>query len=331
MRSVLASSVVRGICLGAAIAVQVDGVAASPATVTIVVPFAAGGPTDKVAQAFANEAQRHAGGQTFVVENVGGEGGTIAAARVARGPADGSVVLLHNIAISSAPSLYPSLSYDTVGDFAYLGMLLEVPMVIMGRPQLPTSLAELRGLAGRSAARLTLAHAGKGSASHLCGLLFQRAIQQQFDAKPYAGNAPATVDLKSGKVDLLCDAANTAAQTVQEGQVRPYGLTSTARSRRESLREIPTLQEQGFRNAEMGVWFGLSVPKATPSAEIARLADIVRAVAQSRDFVEEQSAAGAVVISDARQSPKGHQSFVAEQIAHWRSVLGPPGSPGDLP
>lgn len=158
-----------------------------PRQITLVVPFAAGGPTDKIARAFINTAQRLDPSLTFTIQNVGGSGGTLGAAQVASGPADGSVLLLHNIAFSVAPSLYPTLPYDTLKSFAYLGLIEEVPMTLVGRSTLPSTFSGLQQWLQANQSAATIAHAGAGSASHLCGMLFQRSINQVISERVYTG------------------------------------------------------------------------------------------------------------------------------------------------
>lgn len=295
---------------------------ASPQKITIVVPFAAGGPTDRIAHAVADAARRQAPGLEVAIENVGGAGGTLGAARVARAPADGSVVLLQNIAMSAAPALYKDLPYDTLEDFEYVGMLQEVPMTLIGRTGLPVTAGELRRLVARpSGPQLTLAHAGIGSASHLCGLLFQRAMRVTLPQKTYTGNAPATADLLSGKVDLLCDATTSASTQVNAKKVNAYAIAATARLAHDPWRDVPTTQEAGLADAEISVWFALAAPKGTPSAEVARLNGLLRRVVEDPAFVREQEALGAVVTRDARLTPAAHKRFVASQIQHWSAML----------
>ncbi len=174
--------------------------------VTIVVPFAAGGPTDKVARDLAESLRKPLGGQSIVVENVTGAGGTLGAAKVAKAKNDGYTLLLAHIGISTAPALYRTLSFKPLEDFEYLGMINEVPMTLVGRPTLPANnFAELKTWMEANKGKINLANAGSGAASHLCGLLFQQAMQIDMTTVPYKGTAPAITDLIGGQVDLMCD------------------------------------------------------------------------------------------------------------------------------
>lgn len=297
-----------------------------PRQITIVVPFAAGGPTDKVARAFAETAQRLDPSLSFTLSNIGGSGGTIGAAQVASGPADGSVLLLHNIAFAVAPSLYtnPPLPYNTLKDFAYLGMLEEVPMVLVGRSTLPNTFAGLQQWLRDNLSAATIAHAGVGSASHLCGLLFQRALNQTISERVYTGNAPALVDVSAGRVDLLCDAGNSAAVYLPTNvQVRAYGVTAADRVNIDALRNVPTFQELGLNEMDISVWFGLAAPKKTPLLVQHYLNGLVRAVVSDPAFIQAQEATGAVTIKDNRIKPRKHKRFVAGEIDYWSDILLP--------
>ena len=301
--------------------------AASPAraaesSLTLVVPFASGGPTDRIARAFADAAQRHQPGLSVHIENVSGGGGTVAAAKVAKAPADGSVVLLQNIAMSAAPAMYADLPYDTLEDFEYIGLFQEVPMMLVGRGTLPPDLAGLRSFIGERRGDVKLAHAGVGSASHLCGLLIQSSLNQRLVEKAYPGNAPAIADLLSGRVDLLCDPTTSSAANVQAGRVRAYGVTTSTKVSAEALKAVPTLHEAGLPNAQITVWFGLVAPKGTPLTTQTLLNGLMRTVASDAAFIASQEAAGAQVVTDSRLSPTIHKRFVAKEIAHWRSVIG---------
>lgn len=314
----------------AALGVWVSGAAqAAPLTLTIVVPFAAGGPTDKIAHAFANAARRYLPDQDVVVENVGGGGGTTGAAKVAKARPDGSTILLHNIAISAASAIYPDLPYDPL-EFEYLGMVLEVPMTLIGRTSLPATFGDLRYWVAGKGNAITIAHAGVGSASHLCGMLIQSALKTPMTEKAYQGNAPAMVDLVAGKVDLLCDVTSNAAPQIEAGKVRAFGVTAAKRLQAPALRYVPAMNELGVKDAQLTVWFGLSAPKGTPRQVVQRLNAVVRAVASDPDFVRSQEETGAMVVADERLAPASHKVFVANEINHWSAVIGGLGGLGGM-
>ena len=298
-----------------------------PSQITLVVPFAAGGPTDKIARAFINTAQRLDPGLTFTIQNVGGSGGTLGAAQVASATPNGSVLLLHNIAFSVAPSLYPTLPYNTLKDFDYLGLIEEVPMTLVGRSTLPPTYAGLRQWLTDNQSAATIGHAGVGSASHLCGLLFQRSIGQVISERVYTGNAPAVVDVGAGRLDLICDTANSAAGYLGNGLVRAYGVTAPDRVNVDALRNIPTFAELGLSEMEISVWFGLSAPKKTPARVQNYLNDLLRAVVSDPTFIASEEATGAVVVKDKRIKPRKHKRFVASEIDYWNDILVVPTTP----
>ncbi len=174
--------------------------------ITIVVPFAAGGPTDKVARDLAVVLAKGLNNQTVIIENVGGAGGTLGAAKVAKAAPDGYTLLLHHIGMATSPALYRKMPYDTLNDFEYVGMVNEVPMTLIGRSTLPANTyPELVKWLEANKGKINLANAGLGAASHLCGLLLQQALKIEMTTVPYKGTAPAMTDLLGGQVDLMCD------------------------------------------------------------------------------------------------------------------------------
>ncbi|MEK8033192.1 tripartite tricarboxylate transporter substrate-binding protein [Ideonella sp. DXS29W] len=288
---------------------------AEAAVVTLVVPFARGGPADTLARDFVAAAASHAPDKIFQVENVPGQGGSFGALTVAKAPPGATVLLLQNIAHSVAPSVHAPLPYDTLEDFAYVGMIEAIPMAVLGRPGLPAHVEHLRSAPG-----LSLAHAGDGSASHLCGLLLQRALGRRFTQRSYDGNAPAMVDLLAGRVDLLCDATNSARSQLGQS-LSVYGITSPSRLTAHPLNALPTLAELGLSGTDMSVWFGLVAPRGIDKTELERLNEMLRTVVADRNFVAKQEANGATLASGARLTPDGYKAYVASQIAHWRNHL----------
>jgi tripartite-type tricarboxylate transporter receptor subunit TctC len=188
--------------------------------VTIVVPFAPGGPTDIVARSLAQAMEKSLGGNV-IVENKPGAGGTLAVADVARAPADGYRLLVHHIGMSTAPALYRKLPFDPLKDFEYIGLINDVPMTLLVRPGLPVnSVKELTAYVKANRDKVTLANAGLGAASHLCGLLFQQAIATDLTTVPYKGTAPAMADLLGGQVDILCDQTTQTTPQILSGKLR---------------------------------------------------------------------------------------------------------------
>lgn len=287
--------------------------------VTIVVPFAAGGPTDKVARDLA-EALRKPLGATLIIENVGGVGGTLGANKVAKAAPDGYTLLLHHIGIATAPALYRSLPYKTLEDFEYLGMVNEVPMTLIGRPTLPAnSYAELNKWLEANKGKINMANAGIGSASHLCGLLFQQTLKIDMTTVPYKGTAPAMNDLLGGQVDIMCDQTTNTTSQIESGKVKAYAVMSSKRLTNGALAKLPTADESGLKGFNLTIWHGLYAPKGTPKAVIDKVNTALRAALKDADFHKRQEALGAVIISDARVAPAEHKKFVEAEI----NKLGP--------
>jgi tripartite-type tricarboxylate transporter receptor subunit TctC len=289
--------------------------------VTLVVPFAAGGPSDKIARDLA-EALRKPLGQTVIVDNTAGAGGTIGAARVARAKADGYTLLVHHIGLATAPALYKKLPYDTLKDFEYLGLINEAPSVLIGRTTLAANnLAELRKWIAESEGRVNLANAGVGSASHLCGLMLQGALKSKMAAVPYKGTAPAMTDLIGGQVDLMCEQATNAVPQIEAKKVKVYGVSSKERLNLPSLAQTPTLAEAGLTDFNVTVWHGVYAPRGTPPEVLAKLNAALREALKDPDLVKRQEALGLRLVTDARLSASGHKAYVQAEMARWGKVI----------
>jgi len=289
--------------------------------VTIVVPFAAGGPTDRVARDLA-EAMRKPLGTTVVVENVAGAGGTIGANKVAKAANDGHTVLLHHIGMATSPALYRKMPYNTTDDFEYLGMVNDVPMTLIGRPTLPANnYKELMTWIEQNKGKINLANAGLGAASHLCGLMFQSAIKVDMTTVPYKGTAPAMNDLMGGQVDLLCDQTTNTSGQIEGKTVKAYAVTTAKRLTTPALKGLPTLQESGLKDFNVTIWHGMYAPKGTPAEVTAKINAALKTALKDPEFVKKQEALGAVVVTDKRTDAAEHKKFVAAEIAKWGPVI----------
>jgi tripartite-type tricarboxylate transporter receptor subunit TctC len=290
--------------------------------VTIVVPFAAGGPTDKVARDLAEAMRKPLGGQSIIIENAAGAGGTIASNKVAKSSNDGYTLLLHHIGLSTAPSLYRTLPYKTLDDFEYLGMINEVPMTLIGRSTLPANnYAELARWIDANKGKINLANAGLGAASHLCGLLFQSSIQVEMTTVPYKGTGPAMIDLIGGQVDLMCDQTTNTSSQIESGKVKAYAVTTSRRLTTPALKNVPTLDEAGVKGFNVSVWHGLYAPKGTPQAVTDKLNAALRVALKDPEFIKREEGLGAVVITDARLGGAEHKKFVEAEIAKWGPII----------
>jgi tripartite-type tricarboxylate transporter receptor subunit TctC len=289
--------------------------------VTLVVPFSAGGPSDKIARDLA-EALRKPLGQTVIVDNTAGAGGTIGAARVARATPDGYTLLVHHIGLATAPALYKKLPYKTLEDFEYLGLINEAPSTLIGKQALPaTNFAELRQWIAANEGKANLANAGVGSASHLCGLVLQSTLKSKMTPVPYKGTAPAMTDLIGGQVDLMCEQAINAIPQIDAKKVKVFGLTSTERLTLPSLAQVPTLSEAGLKGFNMTVWHGLYAPRGTPPAVLARLNAALRTALKDPDLIKREEALGVRVVTDSRLEPAGHKKYVEGEMVRWSKII----------
>lgn len=287
--------------------------------ITVVVPFSAGGPTDTVArliaQAMSNDLK-----QQVLVENVGGAGGTIGAAKVARAPADGYTLLLHHIGQSTSPSLYRKLSYDAINDFEPIGLITDVPMTIVARKDFPPgNLKELIDYVKANKDKVTYANAGVGAASHLCGMLFMSAIDTQVTTVPYKGTGPAMNDLLGGQVDFMCDQTTNTTGQIKGQTIKVYGVTTQARL--SSLPDVPTIQEAGLANFEITVWHGLYAPKGTPKEIVDRLTKSLQLALQDKTVIQRFAELGTEPVAQKSATPEALRAHLKAEIEKWAPVI----------
>jgi tripartite-type tricarboxylate transporter receptor subunit TctC len=293
--------------------------------ITFVVPFAAGGPTDRVARDLAEAMRKTLPGGNFVVENVNGAGGTIGSTKVARATPDGHTLLLWHIGMAATAGLYRKLQYKPLEDFEYLGMVNDVPMTLIGKPQLPANTyRDFENYIKANSGKLNIAHAGLGSASHLCGLMWQSAVnaKEAMTTIPYGGTAPAMTALMGGQVDLMCDQTTNTTTQIEAGRVKAFAVTTPARlSSHKVLKDYPTLDEMGLRGFNLTIWHGLYAPKGTPAPILKQLNDAMKLALKDPDFIKKQEGLGAVVVTDGRMEPAGHKAFVAAEIAKLKPAI----------
>jgi tripartite-type tricarboxylate transporter receptor subunit TctC len=287
--------------------------------VTIVVPFAAGGPTDTVARA-VGQAMEKSLGTNVVVENKPGAGGTIGVADVARAQPDGYRVLVHHIGMATAPALYRKLPFDPLKDLEYIGLINDVPMTLLVRTTLPTnSVKELVGYVKQNRDKVTLANAGIGAASHLCGLLFQQAIETDLTTVPYKGTAPAITDLIGGQVDILCDQTTNTTEQIKGGKVKALALTAPRRL--ESLKDLPTAAEAGLPGFELSIWHGMYAPKGTPKPVVDKLVAAMQAALKDPGLQKRFSDLGSTVVSADKQTPDALGRHLKAEIDKWTPII----------
>jgi tripartite-type tricarboxylate transporter receptor subunit TctC len=308
--------------LAATAGAQAADFPAKDKVITIVVPFAAGGPTDRVARDLAQAMRKPLGGATLVVDNAAGAGGSIGANKVAKATPDGYTLLLHHIGMATMPTLVRNIAFRVDSDFEYLGMINEVPMTLIGRPGLPANgFKELAAWIEKNKGRINLAHAGIGSASHLCGLLLQSAMKSEMTGVPYKGTGPAMTDLIGGQIDVLCDQTTNTTSQIEARKVKAYAVTSVKRLATPSLKDLPTLREAGLKDFSVTIWHGLYAPRGTPPDVLKKLNDALKTALKDPEFIRNQEALGAVVITDKRSEPAEHKKFVAAEIAKWSPII----------
>jgi tripartite-type tricarboxylate transporter receptor subunit TctC len=294
--------------------------------ITIVVPFAAGGPTDLVARQLGETMRKTmGGGANFVVENTAGAGGTIGATKVARAAPDGHTLLLFHIGMAATPALYRKIGYKPLEDFEFLGMVNEVPMTLIGKPQMPANTyRDFENYIRANAGKLNIAHAGLGSASHLCSLMWQSAVNatEAMTTIPYGGTAPAMNALLGGQVDVMCDQTTNTTQQIESGRVKAYAVTTAKPlSGHKLLKDYPTLGEMGLKGFNLTIWHGLYAPKGTPPLVTKQLNDALKLALKDPDFVKKQEALGALIVTDNRVEPAAHKAFVAAEMAKLKPVI----------
>ena len=287
--------------------------------ITLVVPFAAGGPTDVVARTLGVSMQKTLG-QSVVIENKLGAGGTIAAAYVARAQPDGYTFFIHHNGMATAPALYRKLSFNPLTDFEYVSQAVEVPMTLLARKDFPpNNFQELATYLKANQAKVNLANAGLGAVSQLCGMLFERALGAKFTAVPFQGTAPAMNALLGGQVDILCDQTTQTIPYIKAGSVKFYGVTTKQRIK--ALPDAPTLDEQGLKGFEVVVWHGIYAPKGTPKPIIDKMNQAVRAALHDPVVVQRMTDLGAEIVPDDRLSSEALQGWLKSEIDRWGPII----------
>ena len=311
------------IAIAATLSIAAAGPAAAQAwperPVTLVVPFAAGGPTDVVARMMAVPMAK-ALGQQVVVENTVGAGGTIGATRVARAKPDGYTLFIHHMGMATAPALYRKLSFDPLKDFEYVGQVVDVPMTLLARKDFPANtLPELLAHIKANRDKVTLANAGLGAVSHLCGLLFQSAIGIDMVTVPYKGTGPAMTDLLGGQVDLLCDQTTQTVPLIKDGRVKVFGVTVPKRL--SALPNVPTLDEQGMKGFEDKVWHGMYAPKGTPAPVLEKVNAALRAAMDDPTVKQRMVDLSADIVPADKMTAAGLKTFLESETAKWGPVI----------
>ncbi|WP_194711901.1 tripartite tricarboxylate transporter substrate binding protein BugD [Noviherbaspirillum soli] len=303
--------------IGAAVSAHAQEYPARP--ITMVVPFAAGGPTDTVGRMIAQSMSTRLK-QQVIIENTAGAGGTIAAARVARAAPDGYTLFLHHIGQSTAPSLYRKLPYNVFDSFEPIGLVTDVPMTLIARKDFPAKdFKEALAYIKANKDKISLANAGVGSASHLCGMLFMNAIDTDLTTVPYKGTAPAMNDLLGGQVDLLCDQTTNTSAYIKSDKVKAYGLTT--KTRLPQLPGVPTLNEAGLPGFEVAVWHGLYAPKGTPKPVIDKLSSALQYALADTAVKQRFGDLGTEPVAQNRATPEALRSHLKSEVDKWAPII----------
>jgi tripartite-type tricarboxylate transporter receptor subunit TctC len=289
--------------------------------ITLIVSFAAGGPSDATARLIADHMGRTLGEQV-IIENVPGAGGTAGAERAAKAAPDGHTVLFHHGALTRAPALYSNLRYDTQTAFETVGLINRGPMIVVSRKALQaTTAAELFDYLKKNVDKVSLAHAGVGSNSHTCGLLLQRVLNQKFSFVAYRGTGPAMNDLVAGHIDALCDQATNAVPQIAAGTIKAYAITGDERI--ESVKDVPTSAEAGFPGLKMEVWNGLYAPRGTPGDVVDALNGALQKALEDEALVDKLIGFGTTPFPKGQHSPQAHRAyFLADLEVQARLLQG---------
>jgi tripartite-type tricarboxylate transporter receptor subunit TctC len=254
------------------------------------------------------------------VENTGGAGGTIGANKVAKSPADGYTLLFHNMAHASAPALYSKLSYNPIQDFEPIGIVTEVPMILVARKNFPSNnLNELLAYAKTNGEKLNFANAGVGATSQLCEALLKSATNNKWTSVPYKGTGPALNDLLGGQVDLICDQPASTIAHIKAGNLKPIAVAT--KNRLKILPQVPTFSESGLPGFELTVWHGLYAPKGTPKEVIDRLAVSLRDALKDQNIIDRYQEMSASIASPSQATPEALQNFLKADIDRWKTAL----------
>ena len=287
--------------------------------ITIVVGFAAGGPTDIVARTVAASMEKTLG-QPVLVENKAGAGAIIGIADVARAQGDGYRLLVHHIGMATAPALYRKLSFDPLKDFEYVGLINDVPMVILAKQDMPVkNLAEMITYIKANQKKISFANAGVGSASHLCGLMFMSTIKTDLTTVPYKGTAPAMTDLIGGQVDMLCDQTTSTTSFIKGGKINAVALTSMRRL--PTLADVPTANESGLPGFALSVWHGMYAPKNTPKPVMDKLVAALQTAIADPAVRKRFDDLGAETVTKERATPEALAKHLKAEIDKWGPVI----------
>lgn len=288
-------------------------------TITMLIPFPAAGSTDVLGRVLADSMGKILKG-TIVVENVGGAGGTIGATKAAKAKNDGYTIFFHNMAHASAPSLYRSLAYDPVADFEPIGLVTDVPMILVARKDFPPKdMKDLITYVKANKDKVTFANAGIGATSHMCGMLFTSALQTDIQSVPYKGTGPALNDLMGGQVDLLCDQPAATTGPIKGNRIKPYAVANPTRLK--TMPDVPTFAESGLPGFQLAVWHGLYAPKGTPRPVLDKLNAALQQALKDPVLVQKFADLGTEPVAQNRATPEALRTHVKSELDKWGPII----------
>lgn len=286
--------------------------------ITMIVPYAAGGPTDTVAR-IVSEAMGRDLGQRVIVENIAGAGGTLGSTRAARSEPNGYTLLLNHIGMATAPTLYPG-SIDPLASFEFVGLVADVPMTIVARRSFPpNTLKELVDYTTKQGNKVTYAHAGAGTASHICGMLFASETGARPVSVPYKGTGPAMIDLLGEQVDFMCDQTTNTTNQIQSGEIKVYAVTTP--SRIAALPNVPPVNEAGLEKMELAIWHGIYAPRGTPPEMTQKLTAALQAALVDSAVLERFRQLSALPVLAEGATAGALKAKLAAEIDRWKRVL----------
>lgn len=286
-------------------------------TITMVMPYAAGGPGDTITRLFATAMSKQLG-QQIVVDNPSGAGGSIGTAKVARSAPDGYTLLMIHISHATNLLMIKNLPYNPITDFEPIGLTTVGPMVLTSRKDFPAKDAkELIEYIKANSSKISMGHAGIGSASHLCGLMFMDTLGVKIEMVPYKGAAPALNDLMGGQIDIMCDQTTSTIPAIQSGRIKPYAVAGTKRI--PSLPDLPALSEFGVKGFDISIWFGLYAPKGTPKPIIDKLSAALQKAVMDPEVIARLDSIGTAPVLPEQAVPAKLQAHLKNEI----DTLGP--------
>jgi tripartite-type tricarboxylate transporter receptor subunit TctC len=295
--------------------------------ITIIVPAAAGGPTDTVARLIGESMSRTLG-QTILVENVGGAGGTIGMTRVSKSAPDGYTLAIWHIAHATAPALYDSIKYDVVGDFDPIGRITDVPMTLVSKIDLPPkNVTEIVAWMKANGEKATYGHAGIGSASHLCMLVLMKELGIQMNGVPYRGTGPAMNDLLAGQFDVMCDQTTNTTNQIKEGKIKGFAVTTKAKV--SSLPDLPTLDATAVKGFEATAWHAMWAPKGLPKEATDKLVPALQAALKDPKVIERFASLGTEPVAAALATPAALKSQLEAEVKRWSAIIKAAGVKGN--